>query len=282
MTDAGTIIISMPYRGYSDFVARAVESFLVQTYPDFILVVAGDADDSHREALAHIDDPRLVVHVPEPLLPQDQEQTLPRGRFFWDRAILEAARYVDDRNIRLFSIADADDWVSNDRFERLMRFHDHRTSRVVFSSVVNVMSSGRQNIRQGRVYVPHQFQHWASHCALYSIDVLDPIAPHPEFKHGWDTFLVSWLMRYYPYYIDQKPTLYVDLHAPSESRGSETAIGTPYRKSLRSVLERLWEWQAIPGIEGGTYSALEHQRNMLANEIMRAYTNSKRARRGLA
>jgi len=95
-----TVLVSVTHYGPTrDFVARAVESVLAQTYRDVVCVVIGDGD---VPPLSHIRDERLIVH----------SYPVNHGAYFAQDVAIWASPF------EWYAPVAADDWIEPDHIER--------------------------------------------------------------------------------------------------------------------------------------------------------------------
>src|SRR4051794_19059853 len=115
------VIVCVPYFNCQNYIRKAVESLLAQTYKDLIIVVINDGDfeTSPWPTLSDINDSRLVRF--------DIEEN--RGPYFATQIVLNAttAPYL--------IIQDADDWSELNRVEVLMQYMLDKNCDCVVSNI---------------------------------------------------------------------------------------------------------------------------------------------------
>ena len=99
-----TVVVSVThYAPTRDYVRRAVESVLAQTYRDLVCVVIGDGDEP---PLSGIRDDRLIVH----------SYPVNRGAYFAQDVAIWASPH------EWYAPVAADDWIDPDHIERLLAY----------------------------------------------------------------------------------------------------------------------------------------------------------------
>lgn len=167
----------MPYFDCKETVRNAVESILNQSYKDFILLVINDGDNSSREILSELTDPRLKIY--------DLAEN--RGRYFADAVALEA------NPCRYFLPTDADDVSDPHRLLRLMRRAEGYSA--VFHHQKVLWRNGSSTTETApllkRELTP-EMRHLVHWSGIYKTKALREVGGiHPDFRVGYDTLIVN-------------------------------------------------------------------------------------------
>lgn len=168
--DEPLITVSMPFYGTHQYVRRAVDSVLAQTYKNLKLVVVNDGDpEPPWKLLEDIDDPRLVRF----------DSGINRGPYFCHEIV---RRCSED----LFAVFDSDDtayprWLS------------------VLSKNLGGAQACLTRICNGRRWPgpgqPEKYTHRAAHCGLWKVNALESIGGYyGGFPMSYDTFLINCMM----------------------------------------------------------------------------------------
>lgn len=159
-------------------VRRAVDLILAQTHRDLQLVVTNDGDKADAwNWLAGLKDSRLVRF--------DLEKN--RGPYYANQVVLEATAAP------LFTVHDSDDWSQSDRLEVLYG-RLGAADVAVDGFTRHGLNDQTTRIKTTPNLIGHQSQralwHIAHHKGLWQTDALRPLTMGPQFRMGWDTYLM--------------------------------------------------------------------------------------------
>lgn len=216
----------MPYFNCRETIRDAVESILNQSYKDFTLLVINDGDNSSREILADITDPRLKIY----------DLPVNRGRYFADAVSLEANPY------KFFLPTDADDVSDLHRVLRLMRraegfsavFHHQkvlwRNGSITLERTPLLMRTLGPNMRH--------LAHWSG---IYKTKALKEIGGiHADFRVGYDTLIVNLLRMAGKVSIITEFLYTRRVRDNSLTVAEATNYKSPHRAKARIELQRLY------------------------------------------
>lgn len=195
------ITVSLPVYNHPWLIRRAVDLILGQTLKDLQLVVVNDAGPSPWNRLEGIKDERLVRFD----LPKN------RGPYYANAVVLAAT------GRELFTVHDSDDWSQRDRLQVLV---DHQgTADVVCDGFTRHGNNGQvTTFKPQPNLIGHQgarsLWHIAHHKGLWKTEALRTLGMGPQFRVGWDTYLmhfaaltlkVEWVMDYFGYNQERQP-----------------------------------------------------------------------------
>ena len=226
-----TITVTMAFHGAHQWLRRAVESILAQTYEDWRLVIVNDADnETPWPYLAGVTDPRIVRF--------DMDRN--RGRYFIDAVIFEALQP------EYWALQDPDDHADPRRFELMLpiaqehgaafaptwlykrgerRPPDHDTTGMTLapqaSRIRHMVGYGSGVISGERIRAAGGF--------------------HPGFRVGFDTYLMNAVKLVGPWRAIGDPPLQHKLVRPGSLKTDPvTGLGSPHRNKARAHLDELW------------------------------------------
>jgi hypothetical protein len=232
-----TVVVSIPcYRSWM-LLERAVESILMQTYRDLIVVVSSDGDPEPQwGVLDQIDDPRLVRF----------EHAANRGRYFADQVVLTA------RLGPYLLVQDADDWSEPDRVEVLLEtlrgrhavaavsahYHDLPDARAASTVVeAKLASAPITPIYLDGLNRPLR----SSYYGLFGArDLLSVGGCYGGYRLGYHTFLMH-LLRMAGRIADvEQPLYHHQARADSLNRGEPAGMRSAARRAVTNKLEAMY------------------------------------------
>lgn len=239
------ICVSVPYWKTPWVVRRAVELILAQTWRDLVLVVTNDGDHPKVwDWLDGVNDSRLVRF----------DLAKNRGRYYADSVVLAANPHP------YFTVHDSDDWSQVDRLEVLMGrlgaadavvdgFTRHGTNGQTERHKPQPQLIGHQS--------PRSLWHFAHHKGIWQTDALRPLGMGPQFRMGWDTYLmhyaaltlkVEWV-QYFGYNQQRRPGSLIsspDSGPQSKQRANAVIVMNQQWKEAQASPERIPEILAPP------------------------------------
>lgn len=225
-----TITVTMAFYGAHQWIRRAVQSILAQTYTDWRLVIVSDDDPKAPwPYLSGIDDPRIVRHT----------LSRNRGRYFIDAAIFEA--FEPD----YWALQDPDDHCEPDRFERLLPLAAEHGAAFAPTWLYPLKGTGRIYDTTGMKAEPgpRGIRHMVGYgSGVISGDRLRAIGGfHPGFRVAYDTWMMNALKLTGPWVALDGPPLQHKLKRPGGLTTSrETGMRSAYRLEARRRLNVLW------------------------------------------
>src|SRR5262245_21328844 len=184
--DNERITVSLPYYRCREYVRRAVEGILAQTYGNLRLVVVNDGDcDPPWHDLASIRDPRLI------LFSLDSNH----GCYFAHQVLLEA---TEDP---WFAFQDADDWSEPRRLETLLHAIRSEQSDGAVSAVIHHVPVGELTATRLERHpdfsrpLGAELEHRSALRGLFRTEALRDIGGcYGGFRIGYDTLLINPLL----------------------------------------------------------------------------------------
>jgi len=216
------VTVTMPYWNVGTDVRRAAESIVAQTYPHWRLVIVNDGDPQPPwRWLDHLDDPRIIRF----------DLTENRGRYFVDAVIFEACKPD------LWALQDADDWSEPRRFETLVPLAaEHGCAQ----APVWKWRNGRRVFTDGGMDRPARPDTIApiGRGWLAGVVAGDRLAQvggfHPEFRVGWDTYLVNAVKLTGPFTTVKDPLYNRVVRRGSLTKHPDTRAGSALRNAAKS------------------------------------------------
>lgn len=226
----------MPYWRTPTTVRAAVDAVLSQTYPDLLLYLVNDGDTVSPPwpALADITDPRLIR---VDLLDN-------RGRYFADAAVLAACRTP------WFAIHDSDDVAAPDWLATLLDAAAGHGWVAAFAPQRVLDLDGRMWIEPvgGPLESTARLRHLAHHAAVYRTGTLREIGgPHPNFRIGYDTLMVSLVMMAGPVGAVDRALYTRQIRPDSLTTTPATGRGSIARRAVRRRLDTLHSEARLAG-----------------------------------
>ncbi|HUT64389.1 MAG TPA: glycosyltransferase [Anaerolineae bacterium] len=228
------VTVSIPYYQCKQYIGRAVESILNQTYKDLILIVVNDGDENPPwDELEHINDPRLIRF----------ELSSNRGRYFADAVVLEAT------SSPYFLIQDADDWSDPTRIEVLMKKMNEDDSIGAISSSYLMRSVNGRIQRNQKILYPRlekpltrRFEFRSDHHGLFFSEALKKIGGYyAGFRIGYDTLIVNMLLMIGQISYVEQPLYNRIIRSNSLTTSSRTGMRSTQRLEVRAQLEKMYE-----------------------------------------
>jgi glycosyltransferase involved in cell wall biosynthesis len=223
------ILVTVPYYQTPWLIRRAVDSILGQTYRDLQLVVVNDGDRGGPWKWLHdITDRRLIRF--------DLEKN--RGRYYADSVALAACPH------EYFTIHDSDDWSESTRIQTLLE-RIGGTDVVVDGYTRHGLNVQTEKYKPRPELIGHRstksLWHIAHHKALWRTDALKTLGLGPQFRVGWDTYLmhfaaqtlkVEWV-NYYGYHQERRKG--------SLTQAAATGIQSKTRAAAIATMDGLWK-----------------------------------------
>ncbi|QMU78228.1 glycosyltransferase family 2 protein [Streptacidiphilus sp. PB12-B1b] len=237
--DGPTVLVPVAYYGCPDYLRRAVDSVLGQSYPNVRVVVVNDADpQAPWPLLADIDDPRLWR----------VEFTRNSGAYFAISAVLLAAR------ADYLLIQDADDWSEPGRV-RVLLDALRRSGRGMAASAQKVHYADGRHYRDGSPRGTHiensatrlhraateEYYMPCNHHGLFRTDYLRRLGGYyGGFRYSYDGLIMAASHALGEItYVEE--SLYNRLRRPfSLTTRPETANGSPARNAIDDTLAGLY------------------------------------------
>lgn len=263
MNRSGTrplVTVSIPVFRSCQYLRRAVESILAQTYDNLLIVVVNDGDKDHSwQVLEHLNDDRIIRFD----LPNNH------GPYFVHQLTFMAS------TSRYFAIQDADDWSSRERLSTLLEYLARDRSRFAFSSWqqhkelsdgsmieschlwTRAAPSDKVAMKERHSTTPdYEFFMYdcdlttayinrASHHGLFERSVLEDMGGYfGGFRVNYDTLLTNLALMLGRVSFVEQPLYHYLIREKSLSHGRETGDGSPLRvqallKQRRMYLQAL-------------------------------------------
>jgi glycosyltransferase involved in cell wall biosynthesis len=226
------VTVAIPTFGPPTHLRQAVESVLGQTYPHLRVVVLNDGGEPPWEALAGLDDPRLVRF--------DLAQN--RGRYFADAVALAATPDP------YFLVQDADDWSEPERVETLLARLQAEDAEVVYAATYTCTEADPED--RGVEAFPAltaplgpEFVHRANHpAALYHTEALRRMGgPFGGLRIGYDSLLVNLLRISARVAFEPRPLTTYRMRQDSLTGAAETGFGSSERERAWAELDRRYQ-----------------------------------------
>lgn len=226
------IYVHIPVRNLPQSIRRAVEAVLNQDYSDFTLIVTDDGSDPGQrpwDALADIDDPRLVRHQ----LPVN------RGRYYADQVALHAAYEADPTS--WYAPHDADDAARPDWLSSMLALARKKQASAVFCGhLLHGIHSKTPQPEHPRPFTG-AFSHHAHLAGLWKTSFLADLGGmRPDFRIGYDSMITGVAMATGRCQIHHGILYDRYLRKGSLTKAPETRMGSPARKRARTWMERHW------------------------------------------
>lgn len=227
------VTVSIPYYQCKQYIGRAVESILDQTYKDLIVVVVNDGDENPPwDELDHIDDPRLIRF----------DLSSNRGRYFADAVVLEAT------SSPFFLIQDADDWSEPTRIEVLMKkIKEDDSIGAISSGYITQSVDGRIQRNRKLLYpglgkpLTRRFEFRSDHHGLFRTEALKKIGGYyAGFRIGYDTLIVNMLLMTGRISYVEQPLYNRIMRSNSLTTSNLTGMRSNQRLKVRHQLELLY------------------------------------------
>lgn len=236
VTGEALIGVSLPYYRCPQHIHKAVSSILAQTHRRLILVVVNDGGPPPWQALADIDDPRLVRF--------DLSEN--KGRYFADQVVLH---YFATVGATYFAIQDADDWSEPTRLARLLaKIHETpgAVGAVMPNRNIRCNEAGEgvgriESLRDMDQPLPAEMPHRCNHFGLVRLNTLLAIGGYDGgFTVGYDTLLMNFLQMAGPLAIVEEPLYNRTVRPDSLTNDARTGLSSKHRRETRLKLEQLY------------------------------------------
>ena len=244
----------IPYYRGKRYIRRAVQSLLLQTCRDLQIIVVNDADrDEPWEALADIDDPRLI---------RFDLMRNHGGPYFAHAVVVEAVTSP------WFLVQEQDDWSEPQRVAQLLRLASKSGADVAVSAQWSHRETANGTVTpagvlwrySGRAVCPHcgrggrrcqrcfidfsltpQCLHRAPHAALFRMDVLRRVGGYyAGLRIHYDTLLMNFLLMV-ARVVHTPAALYNRVFRPeSLTQARPTRIGSPVSAREHGILASLY------------------------------------------
>lgn len=225
------VTVSLPFHGCPQMLRRAVLSILGQTHTELTLVVVNDGAAPPWEALADVDDPRLVRF----------DLMANQGRYFADAVVLNATRSP------YFLVQDADDWSEPHRVASLLR-------RLRDEPAAGALSASLRHHVEKRGTAPsleacsgldqplsREIRHRANHHGLFRVDALRAVGGYyGGFRMGYDTLLINFLLMSSRLVSVDEPLYHRTIHRASLTNAPATGLRSTARRRAADALARMY------------------------------------------
>ena len=234
------VMACIPYYRCQQYIRRAVESLLAQTYPELTVVVVNDGDTLTPPwaPLNHIDDPRLVRF----------DLPVNRGPYFANALVLHATEAP------YFLVQDADDWSEPERVALLLKKALREKSSFVLSSqnernendeIIGMRWAASDELNKSGFAFKHslsaEFRNNAGHHGLFrSKDLLNLGGYYGGFKINYDVFLTNLVLMTGKISHVDRPLYNYFVRRESLSRGREFGFRSAERAAVIRELSEFY------------------------------------------
>ena len=230
-----SVIAAIPYYKCPKYIARAVESLLVQTYKELTIVVLndGDCDTPPWPMLAHISDPRLVR--------MDLRRN--QGPYFALQVALMAT------TAPYFLIQDADDWSHPGRVAMLVKAIESDNSDIAISGHAQFRENADGSIENLPNYWPDgpkllpgpDLKLRLRHHGLFRTQSLRQVGGYyGGFRMSYDMFLTNLLLLAGRVSVVHKPVYNYYRRPGSLTTSEATGIRSANRNMVETQLRQLY------------------------------------------
>lgn len=225
------VSIVIPSFSCTEYIARAVQSILMQTYSNITVYIVSDGEATPPwNELAQFDDPRLIRI----------ELTKNMGCFYAMEVVLRATQD------KYLAIQDADDWSELTRIETL--YSEIRTRPLTLSTSAHIVHNGGHISYEDmskRLHSPFRVddtRNRVRYHGVYDVAKMKQLGGfYGGFRIGFDRYIVNMLHALNEVGYLESPLYHKLERSDSLGFNNQNGMGTAQWKQVDAILTRMWQ-----------------------------------------